>query len=322
LFALWITPPTRRIGQRDSILLLKGARQMGKTSLLSRALEQARGSGFRVAVTDFQKLNSAHLSSPRELFTALGSMIALQLDLDVFPPDVWREHLGPNDNFERYLRREVLAKSPAPLVWAMDEVDRLFTCPFASEVFGLFRSWHNARALEPSGPWRNLTLAIVYATEAHLFITDMNQSPFNVGTRLALEDFTFEQVADLNQRYGSPLPSDAAVARFFRLIGGQPYLTRRGLREMADHQLDIAVIENMADRDEGPFGDHLRRILVSLTQKPELSEAVRTVFRGRPCTDQNVFYRLRSAGILVGETAREARPRCQLYANYLERHLL
>jgi AAA-like domain len=127
LFALWITPPTRRIGQRDSILLLKGARQMGKTSLLSRALEQARGSGFRVAVTDFQKLNSAHLSSPRELFTALGSMIALQLDLDVFPPDVWREHLGPNDNFERYLRREVLAKSPAPLVWAMDEVDRLFS---------------------------------------------------------------------------------------------------------------------------------------------------------------------------------------------------
>ena len=85
-----------------------------------------------------------------------GLDIALQLDLDVFPPDVWREHLGPNDNFERYLRREVLAKSPAPLVWAMDEVDRLFTCAFASEVFGLFRSWHNARALEPSGPWRNL----------------------------------------------------------------------------------------------------------------------------------------------------------------------
>ena len=156
LFAPWTTRSTRRLAAATASCLMKGARQMGKTSLLSRALEQARGSGFRVAVTDFQKLNTAHLASPRELFTALGSMIALQLDLDVFPPDVWREHLGPNDNFERYLRREVLAKSPAPLVWAMDEVDRLFTCPFASEVFGLFRSWHNARALEPSGPWRNL----------------------------------------------------------------------------------------------------------------------------------------------------------------------
>ena len=37
-----------------------------------------------------------------------------------------------------------------PLVWAMDEVDRLFPCPFRSEVFGLFRSWHNARATEPT----------------------------------------------------------------------------------------------------------------------------------------------------------------------------
>jgi len=31
-------------------------------------------------------------------------------------------------------------------------------------------------------------MAIAYATEAHMFITDMNQSPFNVGTRLSLAD--------------------------------------------------------------------------------------------------------------------------------------
>ena len=67
-------------------------------------------------------------------------------------------------------------------------------------MFGLFRSWHNERSLNPDGPWGRLTLAIVYATEAHLFITDLNQSPFNVGTRLTLEDFTFEQVAELNGR--------------------------------------------------------------------------------------------------------------------------
>ena len=44
-------------------------------------------------------------------------------------------------------------------------------------------------------------MAIAYATEAHLFITDVNQSPFNVGTRLTVEDFTLSQVADLNERY-------------------------------------------------------------------------------------------------------------------------
>lgn len=310
------------IGRRDSILLLKGARQMGKTSLLSRALEQARGSGFRVAITDFQKLDASQLESVESFLQALGAMIAIQLDLDVFPQDVWKRQLGAKENFERYLRREVLAKAESPLVWAMDEVDRLFACPFGSDVCGLFRSWWNARAYEPAGPWFKLTLAIVYATEAHLFITDMNQSPFNVGTRFELGDFTFEQVADLNDRYGSPLPDEARRSRFFRLIGGQPYLTRRGLREMADKKLDINALEEIGDRDEGPFGDHLRRILVAISEHEEMADAVREVLRGKACPDQTVFYRLRSGGILAGESLRDARLRCQLYANYLERHLL
>src|SRR5205807_3161446 len=154
------------------------------------------------------------------------------------------------------------------LVWGLDEVDRLFNCPFGSDVFGLFRALHNERALVPAGPWSRLTLAIAYATEAHLFITDMNQSPFNVGTRLPLEDFTFEQVADLNRRYGSPLRDGAEVARYYRLVSGQPYLVRRGLEEMATHSVDMAAFEAQADRDEGIFGDHLRRILVSLLKDP------------------------------------------------------
>jgi hypothetical protein len=64
----------------------------------------------------------------------------------------------------------------------------LFSHKYASDIFSLFRSWHNLRALDPYGPWCRLTIAIAYATEAHLFISDLNQSPFNVGTRLTLED--------------------------------------------------------------------------------------------------------------------------------------
>lgn len=48
-----------------------------------------------------------------------------------------------------------------------------------------------------------LVIALGYATEADLFVADVNQSPFNVGTPISLEDFDPEQVADLNRRYGS-----------------------------------------------------------------------------------------------------------------------
>src|SRR5436305_4713733 len=208
-----------------------------------------------------------------------------------------------------------------PLVWGMDELDRLFPCPFGSEVFGLFRTWHNERAVDPTAPWGRLTLAIVYATEAHLFITDQNQSPFNVGTRLELKDFTREQVGELNARYGSPLRDAEELERFYRLLGGHPYLVRRGLHEMATRNIGLDAVESHAQRDDGPFGDHLRRMLAQLGRDPELRDAVQAVLRGGGCPPPDHFYRLRSAGVLAGETSEEARCRCQLYAAYLAHRL-
>ena len=106
-----------------------------------------------------------------------------------------------------------------------------------------------------------------------------------------------------------------------RLVGGHPYLVHRGLQEMVSHGIDIATFEAQADRDEGIFGDHLRRILVLLVQDPELMDVVRGVLRRRPCPTSHAFYRLRASGLMAGESAQDCRPRCQLYANYLERHL-
>lgn len=309
------------IARGDSIVLVKGARQMGKTSLLARGLEDARQQHCRVAFTDFQAFNSSSLESLEKFYLALSESLASQLDLDVFPQEVWNSQRSPNTNLERYLQREVLEKSPSAIVWGLDEVDRLFTCNFGTEVFGLFRSWHNKRALDPHGPWAKLTLAIAYATEAFLFITDMNQSPFNVGTRLAVQDFAAEELALLNQRYGQPL-SAADLERFFSLVGGQPYLVRRALNELTAKNVRLADLEAQVSRDEGIFADHLRRLLISLAKDPELTEVVRGILQDRPCPTQESFYRLRSAGVIVGDSPNQISLRCQLYATYLAKHLL
>jgi DNA-binding SARP family transcriptional activator len=309
------------MARQEGIILVKGARQMGKTSLLSRGLRQARDAGARVLWTDLQMLDAADLESVDRFFRALAEMIADRLDLPVLPDQVWRPQLGASANFARYLRREVLGQQEEPLVWGLDEVDRLFGREYGSQVFGLFRAWYNERQVDPAAPWSRLILAIAYATEAHLFITDPNQSPFNVGARLMLRDFTPAQVEDLNERHESPLRDSEEVGRFYHLVGGQPFLVRRGLLEMATHGIDIAALEAHADRDEGIFGDHLRRILVLLSKDLALRDAVRGVLRGEPCPTAESFYRLRSAGVLAGETARDARLRCELYARYLSRYL-
>ncbi|MGO9267714.1 MAG: AAA-like domain-containing protein [Candidatus Binataceae bacterium] len=311
------------IDRRDSLILLSGSRQAGKTSLLARGGQHARKVGARFAFTDFQGLNRSELESLDAFYEALGQGLAEELDSEVSPTSVWKRDRAPNFNFERYLRTEVLEKEETPVIWALDEVDRLFSCPFRSEVFGLFRTWHNQRAGlgKHAGLWGRLTLIIAYATEAHPFIPDLDQSPFNVGTKITLEDFTPEQVAELNRRYDHPLHNDKEQKAFYDLVGGHPYLTNRGLFELAENNLDLASFQAQAARDEWPFGDHLRRIFLQ-AEDQELPEAIRGVLEGRPHLTPRSFYRLRAAGVLAGDSPTDARPRCQLYATYLRKHLI
>jgi DNA-binding SARP family transcriptional activator len=309
------------LSRGESIVLVKGARQVGKTSLLARGLHDAREGGARIVLTDFQMLTPEQLASPNALFLALAQTLADQLRLDAEPEALWSPRRSWIVNFHRYLLQEALEGVETHVIWGMDEVDCLFAFPYASEVFGFIRSWLNARSLDPGSPWGRLTVAIAYATEAFLFISDLNQSPFNVGARLELGDFTLEQVAELNRRHGSPLSDQAAVDRLYRLVGGHPYLVRTGLHEVAARGVDPERLERAAAREDGPFGAHLRRLTHSLSKDEELCEAVRRVLAGKPCPTRAAFYRLRSAGVLTGDAPEEARPRCELYRLYLERQL-
>jgi hypothetical protein len=310
------------VAEHECIVLVKGPRQMGKTSLLARGLQQARDAGAQVVLTDFQKFNTEEMESVAVLYRALAELIADQLELDYSPEQAWKKDRGPNVNFERFVRRDVLRKPQSRLVWGMDEVDRLFGCKFASEVFGLLRSWHEARSLEPTGPWSRLSMIIVHATEPHLFIQNLNQSPFNVGAKIVLQDFTLDQVMELNRRYDSPIKGAQDVKRYYQLVGGSPYLVRRGLQELEKPDATLAAFESSADRDEGPFGDHLRRMLVLLSKDAQLSEAVRQLLQGQSRISRDAFFRLRSGGVIAGDSAEQAGFRCQVYASYLRRQLL
>ncbi|MGO8673592.1 MAG: AAA-like domain-containing protein [Capsulimonadaceae bacterium] len=315
-------PFLHAVAQRHSVILVKGARQMGKSSLMARGLAHADSFGARVVVTDFQKLSLGDLGSIQSFYLALARMLARQLKIGVALEDVWVDRRSANLNFEEYVEDHILPQA-GTLVWAMDEVDKLFfATSYSSDVFGLFRSWANERQGRVGSPWAGVSMIIAYATEAHLFITDINQSPFNVGTRFEMTDFTQGQVAELNRRYGSPLRTDAELQQFYRLVGGHPYLARRGLYAIVTESLDIAAFERLGSKDNGPLGDHLRRLLTLLARNPDNLAAVREVLVGKPCPSFEAFYHLRSAGILVGESAGSASIRCQLYRSYLERCLL
>jgi hypothetical protein len=308
---------------RESILLIKGPRQVGKTSLEARGVQWARARSRRVGITDFQKLGTPQMASDDLLYRLLAATLARQLRFRFDFEAEWDPIFGANLNMETFLR-ELLDASDEPLIWFMDEVDKLFAAPFASDFFGLVRSWHNSRSTEPGGPWDKLTVVIAYATEAHLFIQDLNQSPFNVGRRLDLEDFNLQQTIDLSGRYGGPLRSYQEVEELHALIGGQPVLTRKALDVLATGKLDYVGLIAEADRDDGPFGDHLKRILVSVSRLPQVAAYVRAVLFMDEIAlraDQDSYYRLLAAGVIRQGWDGRVAFRCELYRRYLGGHL-
>lgn len=308
------------VRQRESIILVKGPRQIGKTSLISRGIEMIAQSTWRTALTDFQKLSNRQLDSEEDFYRVVALSLCRDLGFKYDFDLEWLDVFGPNLNFDNFVRA-LLEASELPLVWFIDEADRLFSAPYAADFFGLVRSWHNGRATDRRGPWGRLTLVIGYATEAHLFIKDLNQSPFNVGVTVQLDMFLPEDVADLNERYGRPVKNPSDLLALHRLLGGQPFLVRRSFDLLTRGKIDFPTLLATADQDDGPFADHLRRVLVSVSQLPAVWDALAHSFVTPELPDSEGLQRLLAAGVLMGRSGRGYELPCELYRRYLSRFI-
>ncbi len=312
--------------RKDSVILVKGARQVGKTSLLVKGMQLARESDCITVFTDFQKLSlsDAETLSKRDqleqFFFRLGTLLAKQLRLNIRPRDVWDDDDSLSGNFDSYVREQVLEKTDKHVVWVMDEVDKILPYPFRDDVFALLRSWHSDRRVNIGDPCDRLTLVLSYSTEPYLFIKDIHQSPFNVGEKIFLEDFNLEQLRDLNHRYGSPL-YQGELDDFLQFTGGQPYLTRSALNEMVNHNLSFAAFLKHLEKTENALTDHLKRLVLMLSQNANLKTAVQQLLKTHNIESYDDFFRLRSAGVVVG-TQERPRFRCQLYEDYLRSSLV
>ena len=211
----------------------------------------------------------------------------------------------------------VLPEIDTPIILALDEVDRLLQTDFHSDFFALLRAWHNSRALDEE--WDKLNLVLVISTEPYLLIKEVNQSPFNVGLKIYLEDFSEDQVRDLNQRHNSPV-TETDLPKLLELLGGQPYLTRQALYTMVVEQLSWANLTDVAIEHHGPFGDHLRRQQWLLNQEPSLREAFKQIIEHRNCQDDLARFRLLQAGLIQG-SGDVYTCRCDLYRRYFKDRL-
>jgi hypothetical protein len=299
-------------------ITIKGPRQMGKSSLLIRLMDTATEAKKSVVSLDFQLLGRSALADADFFFRQFCSLVSDELGIEDRVDEYWSQPFSYSKRCTNYIERYILRQVDRPLVLAMDEVETIFDCEFRDDFFGMLRSWHNSRAAKPV--WKRLDLALVTSTEPYQFVTNLHQSPFNVGVVVELEDFTPSQVAELNLLHGSPL-SLAEESELMDLLSGHPYLVRRALYLVATQLITPPDLFASATTDRGPFGDHLRHHLWRLHDKPELIRGLRQVNDRHECPDEHVFFRLRGAG-LVRREGRAVLPRCRLYAEFFGERIL
>ena len=210
------------------------SRQMGKSSLMVRTAGRLREEGVGVAVLDLTAIGQ-NLSAEQWYDGLLGRM-GQQLDLEDELEEFWLSHsrLGPLQRWMQAVREVVLPRSPGQVVIFVDEIDAVRSLPFSTdEFFAGIREFYNRRTEDPE--LNRLTFCLLGVATPSDLIRDTRTTPFNIGRRIELTDFTVAEAAPLASGLGREEKlSQALLKRALYWTGGHPYLTQRLCQSVAE----------------------------------------------------------------------------------------
>ncbi|NES73423.1 MAG: hypothetical protein F6K24_53665, partial [Okeania sp. SIO2D1] len=265
-------------------------------------------------VLNFQRVDKAILQDLDKLLRWLATTASLKLNLAPKLDEYWHQDLGSKTSLSQYFERYLLSHLKVPLLLAIDEFSELLNYPqVATEIFPLFRSWHEEA--KDSQVWQKLRLVVVNSTENYLPLP-INRSPFAIGMSVSLPSLSYEQVQKLALRHQLNL-AQADVAQLIWLLAGHPYLTRLALYHLAQDKLSVEELMNNAASNSGIYGKHLQRHLWHLEQHPQLLAAFKLVLGAKAPRElpQAIAFKLKSLG-LVKLKDNWAMPSCNLYQRY------
>jgi WD40 repeat protein len=234
------------------------ARQMGKSSLVAHTTAGFRAVGAAVVNLDLTAIGQ-NLSVEQwydGLLAKVGRDLALEDELE----EHWLEHerLGPLQRWMSSLREVVLRVRVGRVVLFVDEIDAVQSLPFSTdEFFAAIRECYNRRAEDPE--FGRLSFCLLGVASPSDLIRDPRTTPFNIGKRIELTDFTPAEAAPLAGGLGREEPLGATLLqRVLYWTGGHPYLTQRLCQALTEDPSATAAAS--VDRVcEGLFLSHRAR---------------------------------------------------------------
>jgi WD40 repeat protein len=213
---------------RGEFCYILTARQMGKSSLMVRTSARLRSTEIAVAVLDMTAVGQN--LSPEQWYGGLLMQLGNQFDLQDELMEFWQTQslLGPLQRWIRAIRDVVLAQRHSDrIVIFIDEIDAVRSLPFsADEFFAGIRECYNQRSRHRE--MERLSFCLLGVAAPTDLVRDVRMTPFNIGRRIELHDFSGEEAAPLAHGLGRDVPSGVALLkRILHWTGGHPYLTQR-----------------------------------------------------------------------------------------------
>jgi WD40 repeat protein len=200
------------------------SRQMGKSSLCVRSMARLAKDGRRCAFVDLTKIGGRNVT-PDQWYAGLTVEVGRALGLRAEMLHAWQEErdISPMQRFFSALRDVALERIDAPIVIFVDEIDATRSLPFsANEFFAGIRECYNRRVHDAA--YKRLTFCLLGVAVPGDLIADPTTTPFNIGERVVLSDFTEEEAAPLAAGLG-PGGRDV-LRRILYWTNGHPFLTQ------------------------------------------------------------------------------------------------
>ncbi len=202
------------------------SRQMGKSSLMVQTAEQLAVEKIESVVIDLTQLGVG--LTAEQWYLGLLSTIEDTLMLDTDVVEWWQQysHLGLTQRLTRFFGKVLLVEVRSPIVIFVDEIDTTLSLNFTDDFFAAIRYLYLARAQNPE--FKRLSFVLIGVATPGDLIRDPKRTPFNIGQRVDLTDFTFEEALPLAKGLGEKTESAQHLLRFvLEWTRGHPYLTQR-----------------------------------------------------------------------------------------------
>ncbi|HEY9824177.1 MAG TPA: AAA-like domain-containing protein [Stenomitos sp.] len=252
------------------------ARQMGKSSLRLRVKQKLQQAGVCCPSIDMSRIGSDTLT-PWQWYKGIAVDLLRGLNLlGRVPFKAWwqeQEGLSPVLSLHHLIEDILLQEIAGPIVICIDEIDSVIGLPFSTDDFFAFiRFCYNQRPENPA--YQRLTFALFgVATPADL-IADPSHTPFNVGHAIPLSGFQLAEAEPLIRSLrGWVADPEAAMAEILQWTGGQPFLTQKLCRLLAEHAATTAPIATPAEF----IGNLVRSRLIDHWESQDDPEHLRTI---------------------------------------------